>query len=252
LYSDKAIALKDWQQAQADLVSAQNDLRSADTTAAAARNRLRLIGKTEEEVDAFQRTGAIRPDSTVFAPIAGTVVQRKVGPGQYLTGGGSDPVYVIGDLSKLWLIAYVRETDATKVRVGQDVEFSVLPYPDKRFEARIDYVGSSIDPVTRRRTIRATLDNSEGLFSPEMFANVRVAIDTTDPSPAVPLNAIIYEGEDARIWIVKPDRTVEMRKIKLGLSNGSLVQVVEGVQSGESVIERGSLFIDRVASGENQ
>jgi len=252
LYNDKAIALKDWQQAQADLISAQNDLRSAETTSAAARNRLHLIGKTNDEIDAFQRTGAIRPDSTVFAPIAGTVVQRKVGPGQYLTGGASDPVFVIGDLSRLWLIAYVRETDAPKVRVGQEVEFTVLPYPDQRFAARIDYVGASIDPVTRRRIIRATLDNAEGRFSPEMFANVRVAIDTTEPTPAVPLNAVIYEGEDARVWTVKSDRSVEMRKIKLGVSNGGTVQVLDGLQVGDSVIERGSLFIDRVASGEQQ
>jgi cobalt-zinc-cadmium efflux system membrane fusion protein len=252
LYNDKAIALKDWQQAQADLITAQNDLRSAETTAAAARNRLRLIGKTDEEVDTFQRTGAIRPDSTVFAPIAGTVVQRKVGPGQYLTGGASDPVFVIGDLSKLWLIAYVRETDAPKVRAGQEVDFTVLPYPDRRFAARIDYVGASIDPATRRRIIRATLDNSEGRFSPEMFANVKVAIDTSEPSAAVPLNAIIYEGEEARVWVVKADRTVEVRKIKLGLSNGPMIQVLDGLQPDESVIERGSLFIDRVASGETQ
>src|SRR4051812_23033285 len=244
LYTDKAIALKDWQQAQADLITAQNDLRSTETTVAATRNRLHLIGKTEEEIDTFQRTGAIRPDSTVFAPIAGTVVQRKVGPGQYLTGGASDPVFVIGDLSRLWLIAYVRETDAPKVRAGQEVEFTVLPYPERRFAARIDYVGASIDPVTRRRIIRATLDNAEGGFSPEMFANVKVAIDTSEPSPAVPLNAVIYEGDAARVWVVTAARTVEMRRVKLGLANGAMIQIVDGLQPGESVIERGSLFID--------
>jgi membrane fusion protein, heavy metal efflux system len=252
LYNDKAIALKDWQQAQADLITAQNDLRSAETTVAAARNRLHLIGKTEDEIDTFQRTGAIRPDSTVFAPIAGTVVQRKLGPGQYLTGGATDPVFVIGDLSRLWLIAYVRETDAPKVRAGQEVEFTVLPYPDRSFTARIDYVGASIDPLTRRRIIRATLDNAEGRFSPEMFANVKVAIDTSEPSPAVPLNAVIYEGDDARVWVVTADRTVEMRRVKLGLANGAMIQVVDGLQLGESVIERGSLFIDRVATSDTQ
>ena len=250
LYSDKAIALKDWQQAQADAVSAQNDLRTAQTTVAAVRNRLRLLGKTDEEIDTFERTGAISADTTIYAPIGGTVLQRKVGPGQYLSAGASDPVYVIGDLSTVWLNAFVRETDAPKVHVGQQIEFTTLSTPDRTFTARIDYAAASIDTASRRRTVRANLENGERLFGPEMFASVKIVAEQSEPSPAVPLNAVLYEGNSTRVWVAKDDHSLEMRTVRLGVANGALIQVLDGLQAGESIVARGSLFIDRVASGD--
>jgi cobalt-zinc-cadmium efflux system membrane fusion protein len=99
LYEGKATSLREWQQAQVDLTAAENDFRTAETALEATRNRLRILGKTDEEISNFQKTGTISREAPVFAPLAGTIVQRKVGPGQYLTAGASDPVFVIGDLS---------------------------------------------------------------------------------------------------------------------------------------------------------
>src|SRR5262245_52382390 len=249
LYNVKAMALKDWQQAQADLTSAQNDLRTAQTTLEAMRNRLRLVGKTDEEIDGFQKTGKITPDSTVYAPLPGTIVQRKAGPGQYIGAGASDPVFVIGDLSTVWLVAFVRETDAPKVKVGQSIRFTVLAYPDRVFEATINYVATAIDPTSRRRTVRATIDNSQGLLNPEMFANVAIILDEGGgPAAVIPREAVIYEGDTARIWVAVADRALELRQVKLGQSNGRLIQVLDGVRPGEKIVTRGSLFIDRIAS----
>ena len=126
LYAGKATPLKDLQQAQADLVSAQNDMRSAATALDAARNRLRLLGRSDEQISAFQETGKISSETSLVAPLDGTVVQRKVGPGQYIASSAPDPVFVLGDLSSVWLVAYVRETDALKVAQGQDLNFTVL------------------------------------------------------------------------------------------------------------------------------
>src|SRR5882757_5970944 len=103
LFEGKAVPLKDTQQAQAALISAQNDLRSSETALEAAHNRLRILGLTDEAITAFREKGIINREATIFAPIAGTVVQRKIGPGQYVNTGASDPVFVIGDLSTVWL-----------------------------------------------------------------------------------------------------------------------------------------------------
>lgn len=251
LYNDHAIALKDWQQAQADLTAAQNDLRTAQTALEAMRNRLRILGKTNAEIDTFQQTGIITPDSTVYAPLEGTIVQRKVGPGQYISAGSSDPVFIIGDLSTVWLVAFMRESDAPKIKIGQAVKFTVLAYPDRVFEAKINYIAAAIDPNSRRRMVRATIDNSDGLLTPEMFASVTifVADEGATPSVAVPREAVIYEGDVARVWVVLDDKSVELRRIKLGLSNGELIQVTDGLKPGEKIITRGSLFIDRMAAG---
>src|SRR6266702_5774119 len=118
LFEGKAVPLKDYQQSQANLIQAQNDLRSAQTALEASRNKLRILGFSEDDITTFRQKGGINPEITIYAPLAGTVVQRKVGPGQYVSSGASDPVYVIGDLSTVWLLAFVRESDAAKVAVG--------------------------------------------------------------------------------------------------------------------------------------
>jgi len=249
LYDANAGALRDWQQAQVDLTNAKNDFRGAQTTFEAMRNRLRLIGRSEAEIDNFQKSGAITAETKVFSPLSGTVVQRKVGPGQYVSAGASDPVYVIGDLSTVWLVAYVRESDAMKIKLGQDVKFTVLAQPGKTFRAKIDYVATSIDPVSRRRMVRAAVPNTDNLLAPEMFATVTLVVgEDKGAMAAVPRGAVIYEGNTARLWVVHDDQSVELRSVKTGLSDGELIQVVEGLGLSEKVITRGSLFIDRLAA----
>jgi cobalt-zinc-cadmium efflux system membrane fusion protein len=249
LFEGKAVPLKDYQQTQATLIQAQNDLHSSQTALEAARNRLRILGLTDEAITVFQDKRRINPDTTIFSPIAGTVVQRKVGPGQYVTAGASDPVFVIGDLSTVWLTAFVRETDASKVSVGQQIAFNVLALPDRPLTARIDYVSAAIDPATRRLLVRATIDNKDGLLKPEMFANVTIYSSGDHPAIGVPKQALIYEGDQVRVWIAHDDKSIELRQIKTGLTNGELVEAQGNLKPGEQIVTKGSLFIDRAASG---
>ena len=247
LYEGKATPLKELQQAQAALIAAQNDLRSAEVAFEAARNRLRILGKTDAEIAAFLEKGQISAETPIYAPIDGTVVQRKVGPGQYVSSGASEPVYVIGDLSTVWLIAFVRETDTPKLRPGQAVDFTVLAYPGRVFKTKVSYVAATVDSSVRRILVRASVDNTDNLLKPEMFATVTILTGDGTTSPAVPREAIIYEGEDARVWVAREDKSVELRMIKTGLVNRDMVQVLEGLAPGERVITKGTLFIDRAA-----
>ena len=249
LFEGKAVPLKDYQQTQATLIQAQNDLRSSQTALEAARNRLRILGLTDDAISAFQEKGRINPDTTIFSPIAGTVVQRKIGPGQYVNAGASDPVFVIGDLSTVWLTAFVRETDAARVSVGQQIAFNVLALPGRPLTARIDYVSAAIDPATRRLLVRATVDNKDGLLKPEMFANVTIYSGSDHPAVGVPKRALIYEGDQVRLWVAHEDKTIELRQVKTGLINGDLVEVDGSLKPGEQIVTKGSLFIDRAASG---
>jgi cobalt-zinc-cadmium efflux system membrane fusion protein len=248
LYEGKAVPLKEVQQAQGALDAAQNDVRSAEVALEATRNRLRILGKTDQEITDFQEKGTINPATPIYAPIAGTIVQRKVGPGQYVGSGASDPVFIIGDLATVWLVAYVRETDAPLVHVGQPIYFTVLAYPDRTFPATISYVAAALDPTSRRLLVRASVDNSAGLLKPEMFASVKILTGESDIEIAVPRDAIIYEGDTARVWVVRDDKGIELRRIKVGLTNGTMVEVLGGLAPSDRVITQGSLFIDRVAS----
>jgi cobalt-zinc-cadmium efflux system membrane fusion protein len=250
LYEGKAVPLKEVQNARAALDAAENDLRSADVALEAARNRLRILGKTDQEITVFQEKGTIDPATVINAPIAGTIVQRKVGPGQYVGSNTSDPVFVIGDLSTVWVIAYIRESEAPTVHVGQAIYFTVLAYPDRSFPANLSYVAAALDPTTRRLLVRATVNNAAGLFKPEMFANVTILTGEGDTSLAVPRDAVIYEANTARVWVMRDqDKAIELRRIKVGLTNGNMVEVTEGLAPNDRVITRGSLFIDRLAAG---
>jgi cobalt-zinc-cadmium efflux system membrane fusion protein len=229
LYEGKAVPLKEVQQAQGALDAAANDVRSADVALEAARNRLRILGKTDAEITEFQTKGTINPATPIYAPIAGTIVQRKVGPGQYVGSGASDPVFVIGDLSTVWVVAYIRETEAPMVHIGQAIYFTVLAYPDRSFPANISYVAAALDATTRRLLVRASVNNAAGLLKPEMFASVKILTGEGDTAIAVPRAAIIHEGDSARVWILRDhDTAIELRHIKN---------------------TKGSLFIDRVARG---
>src|SRR6516225_7672379 len=211
LYEGKAVPLKEVQNARAALDAAENDVRSSEVALEAARNRLRILGN-----------------------------------------GSTDPVFIIGDLSTVWVVAFIRETEAPLVHVGQAIYFTVLAYPDRSFPTSISYVAAAIDATTRRLLVRATVNNSAGLLKPEMFASVKILTGEGDKAVAVPRDAIIYEGEAARVWVVRDkdsEKAIELRRIKVGLTNGNMVEVVKGLAPGDRVVTKGSLFIDRVAAG---
>jgi len=254
LYEARAGALKDWQQARADLEAARNNLRSAEIGLAAVRNRLHILGKSDAEVDAVERAREWSPDATVSAPIAGTVTQRQVGLGQYINSGASGSpnlLFSIGNLSTVWLLANVRETDAPLMRLGAPVEVQVLAYPGRVFHAKLTYVAAAVDPNTHRLPVRAEVENSDGALKPEMFASFSIVTGDEAVAPGVPEGAIVHEGETARVWVANTgDKTLALRQIRAGRVSDGMVEIVAGLAAGESVVTSGTLFIDRAAKGD--
>ncbi|MDA8230462.1 MAG: efflux RND transporter periplasmic adaptor subunit [Magnetospirillum sp.] len=255
LYLAKGGALKDWQQAQVDLANAQGTQRTAEIALATVRNRLRILGKTDKEIEAIEtapETAPMTPEAVLSAPIGGTVIQRQVGVGQYINsaanGGGA--VFAIGDQSKVWLVANVRETDAPAMRVGEPVEVTVLAFPGRVFKARLTYVAPALDPATRRLPVRAEVENPDGALKPEMFASFRIITGEANQSPSVPEDAVIYEGDTARVWVAHDDRSLTLRSIRTGRSSGGMVEVLSGLEAGEKVVTSGALFIDRAAKAD--
>jgi cobalt-zinc-cadmium efflux system membrane fusion protein len=250
LYLANGGALKDWQQSRTDLAAAQNALRTADIALAAARNQFRILGKSEAEVAALeaQPTQQLDPVAVVTAPIAGTVTQRQIGLGQYIqsfASGASAPVYTIGDLSKVYLIANVREADAGSVRVGDAVEVRVPAYPDRVFTATLSWVAPAIDTNTRRLPVRAEMENPDGALKPAMFASFTIITGEVATAPAVPQSAVVYEGDQARVWVAGANGTLALRQIQTGRSADGMVEVLSGLAAGEKVVTKGTVFIDR-------
>jgi len=255
LYLAQGGALKDWQQAQTDLVTTQNTVRSDDIALAAVRNRLRILGKADKEIASLeaQPTQKLDPVTIVSAPIGGTITQRQIGLGQYINstaGGASNPVYTIGNLSTVWLIANVREADAPLMRIGQAVEVHVLAFPGRVFQAKISWVAPSIDPNTHRLSVRADVENPDGALKPGMFANFSIITGEAQTAPAVPQSAIVYEGDTAHVWVAGDDGTIAARSVRTGQIADGMVEILAGLSPGEKIVTSGALFIDRAAGSD--
>ena len=241
LYDAKGGSLQDWEQAQADLTTAETALQSV-------RNRLKIFDKSDSEIDALEKSQTIDAVVTLTAPVAGVVVDRQVGPGQFLQSGSSTPAFTIADTTSVWLLANVRETDAPLVKPGQVVEARVLAYPKRVFKARLTYVAAVVDAVTHRIAVRAEIDNHDGALKPEMFANFKILTSEATESPAVPQAAIVYEGDAAHVWVVQGNGSVAYRAIRTGRTNDGLIEVLDGLKPGERIVTKGGLFIDQVAT----
>jgi membrane fusion protein, heavy metal efflux system len=239
LFAAQGASLQDVQQAEADRATAEAAL-------AAVESRLAILGKSAAEIE--QLKGGARGDARLplKAPLAGVVVDRQAGPGQYIQAGGG-PLYTIADTRSVWVIGNVRESDAREVHRGQPVEVRVPAWPERTFSARLNYVAAAVDPSTHRLTVRAELANADGALKPEMLASLRIITSIAATSVAVPEGAVVYEGDRAHVWVVRDGDLIGLREIRVGRSADGLVEVREGLKAGEQVVTRGSLFIDRAA-----
>ncbi|MEA2871838.1 MAG: rane fusion protein heavy metal efflux system [Hyphomicrobiales bacterium] len=245
LMADKATAMREVDQARNDYAIAESDLATAQGTVMAARNRLRVIvGRDRGEVERVERERSVNPLITINAPIDGTVIARKVGPGQYVRSDAGDPLYSIADLSVMWLKANVPEADIAHVRVGQEIEVRVTAVPDRVFKARISAIGAASDTATRRVVVRSEIPNPDRALKSDMFASFRITIGGGEPAPVVPIEAVIRDGDQAAVWVVREPMLFHRRKVKLGLERDGRVQVLEGIDPGENVVGRGAVFID--------
>jgi len=247
LFSARAASQRDVEQARLAAAQAISDQRTADATLAAARDKLRVLGRSPAQVARIEQTRQVDAVVPVVAPIAGTVTKRQVGPGQWLSSGATDPVYVISDLSTMWLVAAVREIDAPLIKMGQPVQVTVGALPGKVFDARITTVAAGLDPSTRRMTVRAEVQDPDHLLKPEMFATFRIAVGSEQRAVAVPANALIYRGPNASVWVALDGNRFMLRQITPGIRSGDMIEVLDGLKPGERIVTGGALFVDRAA-----
>lgn len=258
LYLGHGAALKDWQQSRVDLATAQGGLNSAEIAVGAVRNRLAILGAGERDIAMLEATSNLQhlsADTIVRAPIAGTITQRQISLGQNIvsasaSAGASGAVFVIGNLGRVWMVANAREEDAPLIHLGDEVHVTVPAYPGRLFDAHISYVAAGIDPNTHRLLVHADVDNPDHALKPEMFAHFEIVTAASVGAPAVPESAVVYEGSNAHVWVADPaKKTLAIRDIGVGRIRHRMVEVLRGLQAGESVVTSGAVFIDRTLSG---
>jgi cobalt-zinc-cadmium efflux system membrane fusion protein len=254
LFMAHGAAEREWQQSRVDLATAEGGVASGEIAVAAVRNRLGALGMAPRDIRALEGAGALEmlsADTIVRAPIAGTVTQRQINPGQNIVGsaasaGAANAVYTIGDLRLLWLVANAPEPDAPAFHVGDTAHVSVPAYPGRVFTSRITFVSPVIDPATHRLLVRGEIANPDGALKPDMLANFEIVTGQMAPVIAVPASALVYEGSDAHVWVADPaTKSLALRPVSTGLSLHGVVEILDGLKPGESVVTSGAVFIDR-------
>ena len=236
--------LKSGGSAQKDVDQATSDHQTAEGNFKAAKDAVRIFGKTEAEVE--QILGDRKLDSTLVvpSPIAGRIVARNAAPG-FLTQPGVAPApYTVADLSTMWMLANVIETDAPAYKLGQEVEVGVPAYPDKVFKGHVTALGAMIDPNTHRQLVRSEIEDPEHLLRSGMLASFVIRVGDPVRSLAVPAEGVVREGDGTMtVWVTTDRRRFERRTVQAGLEQDGWLQIIGGLRLDEQVASTGAIFL---------
>ena len=237
LYATKAVSQKDMEQAVSDQQTAEGNVR-------AGRDSVRLFGKSDAEINDIIAKRLADPILVVPSPIAGRITARNAAPGLFVQPGNPPAPFSVADISTMWMLANVAETDSPAFKVGQQVKVRVTAFPGHEFEGRISTISSSVDPSTRRVWVRSEIADPQHELRAGMFATF--VIRTGDPvrATAVPLDGVVREGDGTMtVWVTADRRRFTRRIVKIGLQRNGYRQVLEGLQPGELVATEGALFL---------
>ncbi len=230
--------------AQKDVDQSTSDEQTAEGNFKAARDAVRIFGKTDAEIDQIVDKRKVDSVLLVPSPISGRIVARSAAPG-FLTQPGNAPApYAVADLSTMWMIANVIETDAPAYKLGQSVEVTVPAYPDTVFKGHVTTLGSIIDPNTHRQLVRSQIDDPKHLLRSGMFASFVIRVGDPMRSLAVPVNGVVREGDGTMtVWVTSDSRRFTKRTVKVGLQQDGWTQILEGLQPAEIVVTDGAVFL---------
>lgn len=230
--------------AQKDLEQAQSDAKSAEGAYEGARATLRAFGRSDAEIDRLAAGGHGDGTLTVASPVRGRVAQRVAAPGALVQPGTAPAPYTVADLSTLWLVAGVAETDAPYVRPGQPVVVRLPALPGREFHAKVSYVSPGIDPTTHRATVRAEIADPGHELKAQMLASFTIQTGAVHDAPALPVGGVVREGDGSMtVWVTTDRHRFTKRTVELGLDADGYVELRAGVKPGELAATDGALFL---------
>ncbi len=214
-----------------------------ETELAAARQRLLLLGLSSERIQGLRDAGDVRSEVTVTAPSAGVVVTRAVNPGQVVSVG--QELFVVADLSTVWVIADLFEKDFDAVQVGSDATVTVPHTPSTTLRGRVAYIDPRVDPATRTAKVRVEVPNRSRALRLGMFVNVAFTVAAPVRIPLIPRSAVQSVGERSVVYVAvgRDEGRFAERAVTLGTATGDHVQIVSGLEPGEHVVTEGTFFL---------
>ena len=240
LVTAEGMAVKDFEQAAADEQSAAGALQ-------AAREALRLFGKTPDEIQKLIATRRVDSGLVVTAPISGRITARNAQPGLLVQPGTLPAPYNLADVGTKWLLANIPEADAGLYRSGQTVKAIVTAFPNRVFEGRIERIGATVDPNTHRLTLRSTIQDPQDELHPNMFVDFRIAVGEPIKATAIPQSGVVREADGSlSAWVTTDNRHFTQRTVTVGLQKDGYDQILSGLNVGEKAVVDGAIFLSNM------
>lgn len=236
-----------------EMLTARAASREADAALRSAENQLHLLGLSDGQLATLAYDQPRASIHEVRSPFAGTVVERHVSLGEMVELDSQ--LFQVADLSSLWVWVDVFERDLARVHLEDEARIQVDSYPGKEFVGRIAYLANRVDADSRTARARVDVTNADGLLRPGMFARVRISDphgsssgDTAATALAVPEAAIQRDGEESVVFVEIAPGRYQRRAVVTGRAGEGFVEIVSGLEDGESVVVTGTFVLKSEAS----
>lgn len=233
--------------AQKDYEQALSDQQAAEGAYQAARDAVRIFGKSDTEIDRIVQQRRIEPQMPVASPIDGVVTARNAAEGMLVQPGASPAPFAVADVASKWMLADIPEADAPSLALGQPLTVTLLAFPGRTFQGHISTIAEAVDPNTHRVRVRSEIADPSDELRAQMFASFIVRVGE-QRSVAVPYEGVVREGDGTMtVWVTTDRHRFERRTVRIGQQQDGYDQILGGLQSGELVAASGALFISTAA-----
>jgi cobalt-zinc-cadmium efflux system membrane fusion protein len=233
--------------AQKDLEQAISDQQTAEGAFKAARDAVRVFGKSDCEIDQIVASRKIDPALVVHSPVTGHITAKNAQPGLLVQPGAAPAPYTVSDLSTKWMLANVLESDASLYHLGQPVQVTLMAYGERVFEGKITKIYPTVDPSTHRMTVRSQIDDPKDELHPGMLANFVIGVRAPFEATAIPANGVVREGDGTlSAWVTTDRKHFTQRTVKIDLQSEGRYQVLEGLERGELAVTDGAVFLSNM------
>lgn len=226
---------------KAELQRREVELSAAQAELNAARDQLLVLGMNESAVDKLSDTGQIRSYSNVNARISGTVISRKVNLGQVVQP--AEELFIIADLSRLWVVAEVPEQQIELIDTGEEVLVEIPALNYKKYKAKLIFEGDIVNPQTRTVTVRSDIANIDKEIKPDMLASMLIKSNPMQKL-AVPLESIVRENDLKHVYVQIAPKKFKFREVSLGLESDGLVEITSGIEEGDIIVAEGAFHVN--------
>lgn len=241
LLTAKAIAPQEMSRSRVERIAAEEALDMAGAELQRAKEDLHLLGLGDSTVP-----GARSEYVSIRSPFAGVLLERLVTPGTAVTPGA--PMFVVSDVSRLWAIAEIDEIHLRSLAVGRQADMTVAAYANERLPVTISYVGQSVNPETRRVTVRCVVENRDHRLKPQMYASVRIPLGAAREVLVVPGDAVQELDGQRVVFVQEGAGKFARRRVVTGEEEGGMLEVRSGLERSDRVAVKGAFLLKSKAS----